>query len=150
MAKGVLIFPNGDKRHISAPDLLDNLHSMYDTEDKCHDGFIENCDKISTLHDNLAEKTKKAMIAATRMGDKVNSKLFGDEAYEGDDSYVDEDDMDYDDTDDIDMPNSSVRQLQLMPSSTTLDTNEVSNLNVQPKSNNIVHVNEKNDSVLGS
>ena len=46
------------------------------------------------------------MIAATRMGDKVNSKLFGDEAYEGDDSYVNEDNNDYGNTDDIDMPNS--------------------------------------------
>lgn len=83
------------------------------------------------------------MIAATRMSDKVNSKLYGDETYEGDDSYVNKDNIDYDDTDDIDIPNSSVRQLQLMLSSTTLDTNEFSNPNVQPKSNNMVHVNEK-------
>ena len=72
MAKGFLIFLNGVKRHIFAPDLLDNLHSMYDIEDKYHDAFIKKCDKISTLHDNLAEKTKKAMIALTRMGDKVS------------------------------------------------------------------------------
>ena len=90
------------------------------------------------------------MIAATRMGDKVNFKSYGDETYEGDDLYVDEDGMDYDDTDDIDMHNSCERKVQLMPSSTTLDTNEVSNLNVQPKSNNIVHMNEKNDRFLGS
>ena len=37
-----------------------------------------------------------------------------------------------------------------MPSSTTLDTNEVSEPKVQQKFNNIVHINEKNDSVSES
>ena len=82
---------------------------MYDTEDNCHGAFIKKCDKISTLHDKLAENTKMAMIAADRMGHKVNSKLYGDEAYEGDDSYVDEDDVNYDDIDNTKMPNFSVR-----------------------------------------
>ena len=120
-----------------------NITKMYTAEDTCHDAFIEQCDKISTLHDNLVEKTKMVEVAGTRMAEKVTAKLFGDQAYEGDDSYVDEEDMDYADTDDIDMPNSTGSQLQLMPSSSPQDNNQIVIPNVQPKSKRTVHMKEK-------
>ena len=150
MERGILTFPKGVKRHITAPDLLINITNMYTTEDRCHDAFIEQCDKIITLHDNLIEKTKMAAVAGTKMAEKVTSKLFGEHAYSGGNSYVDEEDMDYADTDDIDMPHSTESQLQLMPSSSSQDNNQIFIPNVQPKSERTVHMKGKKDCDFGS
>ena len=144
----MITFPNGKALHITAPDVLMNITKMYTTEGGFRKAFIEECEKISTLHDDLQETTKLAEMAGTKMAAKVNSKLLADHAYEGDDSSVDEEDMEYDDTDYIDLRTATGSQLQIMPSSSPQDNTQIIIPNVQPKSERTVHMKGKKIVIL--
>ena len=89
------------------------------------------------------QKKQNIVLASNRMVGKFQFKVFDEEAFGIDHSYVDEEDMNHGDTNDIHMPNSSGRQLQLMPSTSTLDDCEISISNLQTNCAKLVHVVEK-------